>query len=229
MNKTVLIITHKTESFVRDIAIHTAKYGAKIILYGPKPKKADFGLKIFNPDGSEAEKSGNGLRIFCKFLYDYGFAKNKEFTVETPGGLVKAIIVGEENNALMAARRLSVWVYLNLDKMPVLTIPSAIEVLKTRVGDCNEHATLLTALLRASGIPAKLSIGLTYSRGQFFYHAWTEAYVGEWISVDATLNQLPVDATHIKLVEGNLDKQVAIAGLIGKLELKVLDFKESYK
>ena len=138
-------------------------------------------------------------------------------------------IVGEEKNTLIAAKRLSVWVYHNLDKRPVLTIPSATEVLETRIGDCNEHATLLTALLRASGIPAKLSTGLTYSRGQFFYHAWTEAYVGEWISMDATLNQLPVDATHIKLVEGNLDKQVAIAGLIGKLEFKVLDFKESYK
>ena len=138
-------------------------------------------------------------------------------------------IVGDEEDALLAARRLCIWVYQNLQKKPVLTIPSAIEVLRTRVGDCNEHATLLTALLRATGIPAKLSIGLTYSRGQFFYHAWTEAYVGEWISMDATLNQLPVDATHIKLVEGNLDKQVAIAGLIGKLELKVLDFKVSYK
>jgi hypothetical protein len=138
-------------------------------------------------------------------------------------------IVRDEDNALVAARRLSVWVYQKLEKRPILTIPSALEVLKTMVGDCNEHATLLTALLRASGIPAKLCTGLTYSRGQFFYHAWTEAYVGEWISMDATLNQLPVDATHIKLVEGNLDKQVAIAGLIGKLELEVLDFKESYK
>jgi hypothetical protein len=138
-------------------------------------------------------------------------------------------IVGEEDNALMAARRLAVWVYQNLEKRPVLTIPSALEVLRTRVGDCNEHATLLTALLRAVGIPARLNIGLTYSRGQFFYHAWTEAYVGEWISMDATVNQFPVDATHIKLVEGNLDKQVAIAGLIGKLELKVLDFKADYR
>jgi transglutaminase-like putative cysteine protease len=155
-----------------------------------------------------------------------------EFNIESddPAIIKKAKeIVGDEDNALTVARRLSIWVYRNLEKRPVLSIPSAIEVLRTRVGDCNEHATLLTALLRASGIPAKLSIGLTYTRGQFFYHAWTEAYIGEWISIDATLNQLPVDATHIKLVEGNLDKQVAIAGLIGKLELKVLDFKESYR
>ncbi len=138
-------------------------------------------------------------------------------------------IVGEEGDPKIVAGRLSTWVYQNLDKRPVLTIPSAVEVLRTRVGDCNEHATLLTALLRASGIPAKLSIGLSYSQGQFFYHAWTEAFIGEWISLDATLNQMPVDATHIKLVEGNLDKQVAIAGLIGRLELKVLDFKEGFR
>lgn len=58
---------------------------------------ADFGLKIFNPDGSEAEKSGNGLRIFCKFLYDYEFTKKKEFIVETPGGIVRANILEEKN------------------------------------------------------------------------------------------------------------------------------------
>ena len=71
--------------------------GSDGILLKVPSKNADFGLKIFNPDGSEAEKSGNGLRIFCKFLYDYGFAKGKEFTVETKGGVVKAKIEKEEN------------------------------------------------------------------------------------------------------------------------------------
>jgi diaminopimelate epimerase len=51
-------------------------------------KKADFGLRIFNPDGSEAEKSGNGLRIFARFLHATGKTKKKRFTVETKGGLV---------------------------------------------------------------------------------------------------------------------------------------------
>jgi len=60
-------------------------------------KKADFGLKIFNPDASEAEKSGNGLRIFCKYLFDYHFTDNKIFTVETLGGIVKAEIIETEN------------------------------------------------------------------------------------------------------------------------------------
>lgn len=49
---------------------------------------ADFGVRIFNPDGSEAEKSGNGLRIFAKFLYDHGYTQRTEFTVHTRGGIV---------------------------------------------------------------------------------------------------------------------------------------------
>src|SRR5690242_15837005 len=51
-------------------------------------KKADFGLRIFTPDGSEAEKSGNGLRIFARYLHAMGKTKKKHFTVETKGGLV---------------------------------------------------------------------------------------------------------------------------------------------
>ena len=51
-------------------------------------RKADFGLRIYNPDGSEAEKSGNGLRIFARYLHATGKTKKKHFTVETKGGLV---------------------------------------------------------------------------------------------------------------------------------------------
>lgn len=63
--------------------------GSDGILYGPLPTdKADFGLQIWNPDGSEAEKSGNGLRIFSRYLHDTGRVKDEAFTVGTPGGIV---------------------------------------------------------------------------------------------------------------------------------------------
>jgi len=63
--------------------------GSDGILYGPlQTDKADFGLRILNPDGSEAEKSGNGLRIFARYLYDVGAVKNDTFTVDTLGGVV---------------------------------------------------------------------------------------------------------------------------------------------
>ncbi len=66
--------------------------GSDGILYGPLPSdKADFKLRIFNPDASEAEKSGNGLRIFCRYLFDKGLVKQDQvFTVETLGGTVNA-------------------------------------------------------------------------------------------------------------------------------------------
>lgn len=52
--------------------------------------RADFGLRILNPDGSEAEKSGNGLRIFAKYLYEHGHTDKKEFRIDTLGGIVSA-------------------------------------------------------------------------------------------------------------------------------------------
>jgi diaminopimelate epimerase len=65
--------------------------GSDGILFGPLPaKEADFGLRIFNPDSSEAEKSGNGLRIFSRFLFDEGMVKNAPFTIETKGGRVRS-------------------------------------------------------------------------------------------------------------------------------------------
>jgi len=60
-----------------------------ILVMVPPWDGADFGLHILNPDGSEAEKSGNGLRIFAKYLRDHGHAKRDTFTVSTKGGRVE--------------------------------------------------------------------------------------------------------------------------------------------
>ncbi len=134
-------------------------------------------------------------------------------------------LAGDEKNPVTVARRIMVWVYRELEKRPVISVPSALEALKTKVGDCNEHAVLFTALLRACGIPARLCVGLVYTRGKFFYHAWTETYLETWVSMDPTLNQFPADVTHLKLAEGGLDRQVEIIGLIGKLKLTIVDYK----
>ncbi len=71
--------------------------GSDGILLKVPANRAEFGLRILNPDGSEAEKSGNGLRIFAKYLYDYGFAKSKSFSIETPGGVVQAEVIEEKD------------------------------------------------------------------------------------------------------------------------------------
>ena len=67
--------------------------GSDGILLKVPTVKADFGLRILNPDGSEAEKSGNGLRIFAKYLFDYGFTSKRQFTIDTLGGVVTAHIL----------------------------------------------------------------------------------------------------------------------------------------
>lgn len=126
------------------------------------------------------------------------------------------------------ARKLCEWVYNNIDRSSLrLTIPSAVEVLKSRKGDCNEHATLFAALARAAGVPTKICAGVMYAQGAFFYHAWNEVYLEEqgWIPLDTTLNQIPADATHLKLAEGDLDQQVGLLKAVGKLQLKVVSLE----
>jgi diaminopimelate epimerase len=72
--------------------------GSDGILWGPsRTASGDFSLKIFNPDGSEAEKSGNGLRIFARFLFDRGFVKFEPFSVQTLGGKVQCCILPGDN------------------------------------------------------------------------------------------------------------------------------------
>ena len=66
--------------------------GSDGILYGPVETDAGPMVRIFNPDGSEAEKSGNGLRIFAKYLFEHGYVEGKEFTIVTSGGIVRACI-----------------------------------------------------------------------------------------------------------------------------------------
>jgi transglutaminase-like putative cysteine protease len=126
--------------------------------------------------------------------------------------------------------------YVNglLDKKPTVSLPSAREVLRTRVGDCNEHTALFVAMARALGIPSRIAVGLAYVRGvqgAFYYHAWPEVYLAEkdgrgfWLPVDPTFNQFPADATHVRLARGGLDKQAAILPMIGRLKMTVLDLE----
>ncbi len=119
-------------------------------------------------------------------------------------------------------------------------------MLRTKVGDCNEHTALYVAMARALGLPARIAVGLVYIHGAFYYHAWPEVYLEEgpgfgaegsalrarspgarpaglWLPVDPTLNQFPADATHLRLARGGLDKQAAILPLIGRLTMTVVD------
>jgi diaminopimelate epimerase len=83
-----------TPEQIRVICHRNFGVGSDGILWGPLPsKRAQFGLRIFNPDASEAEKSGNGLRIFSRFLFDQKLAGTAPFTIEVPGGVVESVVM----------------------------------------------------------------------------------------------------------------------------------------
>ncbi len=120
----------------------------------------------------------------------------------------------------------------NLDSI----LATAGEVAASRSGDCTEHSVLLTALLRATGIPARAVTGLVYvealagERDLFGYHMWTQAWIGNrWLDLDATLT-VPFDAAHIAFGTTALNddhttlKELArLAALIGQTEIRVLE------
>lgn len=79
------------DAFINRICSHNYGIGSDGLLVGPLHSQiADFRLRIFNPDSSEAEKSGNGLRIFSRYLWDKRLVSNQEFSIETRGGVVQA-------------------------------------------------------------------------------------------------------------------------------------------
>ncbi|MBX0310829.1 MAG: diaminopimelate epimerase [Sulfurihydrogenibium sp.] len=125
-----------TQDLIKKICDVHYGIGSDGILVKYNSDVADFKLRIFNPDGSEAEKSGNGLRIFCKFLYDYGYTDKEEFTVETKGGIVKAKI--EEKNKFGKAKIITVDMgkaIFNAKQIPVNTDKEEFISEKITVGD----------------------------------------------------------------------------------------------
>jgi hypothetical protein len=114
------------------------------------------------------------------------------------------------------------WMAANIEKRPVLSLPDARNTLAQRMGDCNEHAVLLAALARAAGVPTQIEAGLVYLKGRFYYHAWNRVYLGDWITADALMGQMPADATHVRLARGRLSDQMAILPMIGELEISIL-------
>jgi transglutaminase superfamily protein len=131
-------------------------------------------------------------------------------------------IVGRERNPRRAAELLNQWVYRTLRKEITVSVPSATQVLESRRGDCNEHTVLYVALARSIGLPTRTAAGVVSVGGRFYYHAWPEVYLGDWVAVDPTLGQFPADASHLRFTIGGLARQVELVRLIGQLRLEVL-------
>ena len=136
--------------------------------------------------------------------------------------LARQIAAGSRDPRVIA-QRINAWVHDSLEKTITIGIPSALHVLHTRRGDCNEHAQLFVALARAAGVPARVASGLAYVDGKFYYHAWPEVRLRSWVPVDPTFGQFPADAAHLRFVTGGFGRQVELLRLIGNLRIDVID------
>jgi transglutaminase-like putative cysteine protease len=106
------------------------------------------------------------------------------------------------------AERLERWVHQHVGyRGSGIGFATAVQTLRSRDGDCTEHATLLAALLRAAAVPSRLVVGLAWAQAErdawrFVPHAWVEAWVdGAWLPLDAALYAPVVDATHLAMAK----------------------------
>lgn len=120
------------------------------------------------------------------------------------------------------AKIIAGWVNKNIRKR-LRDKSSALEVLKTKEGECEAHSMLTAALLRSIDIPAKVVGGVAYSKEHrgFLYHAWNEAYLdGIFVPIDATFGEFPAKPYHIKLTEESNMEDIIL--FLGKLRIKIL-------
>ena len=132
------------------------------------------------------------------------------------------LIIGREQDPGRAARLLATWVHTNVQRRSTAAVPGAVQTLAARLGDCNQHAVLYVALARAAGLPARTAAGLLSLDGRFYYHAWAEVYLGDWVAVDPMLDAFPAGAAHVRFSIGGLARQTELVRLIGRIKLEVL-------
>lgn len=174
---------------------------------------------------SQTIESGAADPAISEYLHPEPFIESDDAEIRAAAEEAVAGLSGPRARAEALTR----FVSSAVQKKPTVSLPSAREVLRTKIGDCNEHTVLFVAMSRAIGIPARIAVGLAFVRGAFYYHAWPEVYIDEgagrglWLPVDPTFNQFPADSTHVRLARGGLNKQAAILPLIGRVKMTVLD------
>ena len=137
-----------------------------------------------------------------------------------------ARITHESLEPQVVTTRLVAWVRDSIRPHVSFEMSTPLHVLLTRAGDCNEFAQLFVALARARGLSARPVTGLLYVDGKFYYHAWAEVLLQDWVAVDPMLGQAPADAGHIRLMQGLALRTDLIRRFAG-LDVDVVSVKET--
>jgi hypothetical protein len=150
-----------------------------------------------------------------------------------------AQIIGKETNSLIVASLIVTSVFDSIDKQAgARGSATASEVLRNGAGDCTEHAVLVVALMRAAGIPARAVDGIVFAAdqggsGMAGYHAWAEIWLGQWIGVDATVNETGTSARYLAFgidEPGSIGSSGKMMRSIGKTKIELgphLTYEES--
>ncbi|MBX3015740.1 MAG: diaminopimelate epimerase [Caldilineaceae bacterium] len=143
--------------------------GSDGILLGPFVSTgANFGLRLFNPDGGEFEKSGNGLRIFARYLWDEGLVANDPFTIMTPGGRVTAQVLAEGRQVTVAMGQVS----FDSTHIPVLGPPREVinEVIEV-AGQTLHYCAATVGNPHCVVVMAQVDAALAHALGPHLEHA----------------------------------------------------------
>jgi len=148
---------------------------------------------------------------------DPAFAVDLESTALMPCDHVDVVTatkreVGDARDARTAAARIAAFVYRLRKQSPDVGEATALEILASMRGDCSEHATLFVAMCRAAGVPARKCSGYVCVGEQWGAHAWAEIWVGAWMGVDPTTQDVGTAARY--LFFGYDDRPDARAGVV---------------
>jgi transglutaminase-like putative cysteine protease len=134
-------------------------------------------------------------------------------------------IISDTRGTLNRVRSIFDWIQNNIEQKPV-DVFTALDVFEGRKAECQGHSLLYAAFARAAKIPTRVVNGVVYSKNHqgFLYHTWAESLVdGRWMAVDPTLRQIPADATHIKLIEGErMGDLLPLVDLIGNIKIEII-------
>ncbi|MBU0641239.1 MAG: transglutaminase-like domain-containing protein [Planctomycetes bacterium] len=160
---------------------------------------------------------------FAPYLAETRFIKpNDKKIVAT----AREIVAGKET-ALEAVRALSEWVSKYIEPSLIAETLSGPDVLACKKGKCSEYATLFGSLTRSVGIPTRIVLGERMVTGNWAGHMWNEAYVGRWITVDASANEVGQSFALLKFIHSDtvMGTQALRWGLTESLDITVTDFQ----
>jgi hypothetical protein len=128
------------------------------------------------------------------------------------------------NDAFLFSQYLTNYIVQLIRTAPTFVLSNSEQIFKSSLsGDYLERTVMFATYARAAGLPTRLVGGVVYLYGYFYFHTWPEIWLQEWIPVDPTLIQYPADATHIPLIEGNLNDITAIIEELNKINIEVLE------